>query len=467
MPSALATDPLARLKRVPLVLLLLLLGCSAPPVAAQTAVGTFRLANGLDVVVIPDQRLPVVTHMLWYRVGGADEPRGRSGLAHLLEHLMFKATGRIASGEFSRIITRLGGIDNATTTPDATYYYQRVAKDRLKRVMQLEADRMLGIKLDEAEIQVERMVVFEERRSDVEGDPISVLSEQMLAALYQNHPYGTPVLGWPHEVVTLTKADALPFYKRYYAPNNAILVVAGDVTEAEVRALATEVYGPLSAGPALPERVRPSEPPPRAARRVVLEDARTAGPTLVRFYLTPSVASAQGLEAESLEILARVLGHGDTSRLSAALVLKDKVAVAAAAMYVASARDSGRIAIFALPAPGVAIVDLEAALDLVVAEVRGKGLTAGEVDRARKSIEAKRVFESDSQLDLARQIGEALTAGRSLAHILEAPRRLEAVTKEDIATVATRYLDPRRSVTGVLLPEPVPAIPSTVGSKQP
>ena len=200
----------------------------ASPVASR--VGEFKLANGLRVVVVPDHRSPVVTHYVWYRAGSADEPSGVSGVAHFLEHLMFKSTDKIASGEFSRIVSRLGGQDNAFTTHDMTGYFQRISKDHLKKVMEMEADRMQNLRLTEKEVLTEREVILEERRTRTENNPSSILSEQMSASLYQNHPYRIPIIGWMHEMAKLSREDALAFYKEFYAPNNAIVVVAGDVS---------------------------------------------------------------------------------------------------------------------------------------------------------------------------------------------------------------------------------------------
>jgi zinc protease len=224
----------------------------------------FTLSNGMQVVVIPDHRAPVVTHMVWYRVGAADEPRGKSGIAHFLEHLMFKSTEKIASGEFSRIVSRMGGQDNAFTSQDATAYFQRIHKDRLGEVMAMEADRMVNLRLTEHEVLTERDVILEERRSRVENNPQAVLDEQMNAVLYYSHTYGIPVIGWEHEIARLTREDALSFYKHHYAPNNAILVVSGDVTPEEVRRLAEETYGKI---PANPDQAAGPTHGPGAARR--------------------------------------------------------------------------------------------------------------------------------------------------------------------------------------------------------
>jgi zinc protease len=423
---------------------------AVPPARAEPRVNTFTLANGMQVVVIEDHRVPVVTHMVWYRVGAAEDPWGTSGIAHFLEHLMFKSTGKLKSGEFSRTITRLGGRDNATTTHDTTSYFQRVAKEHLRAVMELEADRMLNLKLNEEEVKTERDVILAERRSNVDGNPLSLLSEQMLSVLYHNHPYGRPSIGWEHEMAKLSRQDASTFYKRYYAPNNAILVVAGDVTPEEVRSLAQATYGRNRPNRSLVRPIRPDEPKPIAARRVELVDGRAGARILLRYYLSPSFASGPPGEAESLELLARIIGGDDTSRLYRRLVV-EKLASTAGANFSAAARDSGRVAFVVIPLEEVALEKVEGILDTVIREVCEKGVTEAELERAKSAIEAARVFESDDQMQLARRYGEGVAFGQSLAQIAEIPQRVQSRSVDDIKRVAVEYLARERSVTGSLL----------------
>src|SRR5215475_7256621 len=285
----------------------------ASPIASR--VSEFTLANGLRVVVVPDHRAPVVTHYVWYLAGAADDPPGTSGIAHFLEHLMFKSTDKMPSGEFSKIVSRLGGQDNAFTTHDYTGYYQRIAKERLGTVMAMEADRMANLQLGEKDVETEREVILEERRARTENNPSNILSEQMSAALYRNHPYRIPIIGWMHEMAKLSRADALAFYKRFYAPNNAVMVVAGDVTAAEVKTLAEATYGKVKANPDVHSRLRPQEPPSRAPRRVELKDPRAGNASVRRFYLAPSLPKAEPGEAEALYLLMKIVGHSSTSRL--------------------------------------------------------------------------------------------------------------------------------------------------------
>ena len=422
----------------------------APAASAEPRVNTFTLANGLQVVVIEDHRVPVVTHMVWYRAGAAEDPWGTSGIAHFLEHLMFKSTGKLKSGEFSRTITRLGGRDNAVTTHDSTSYYQRVAKEHLRAVMELEADRMVNLRLVEEEVKTERDVILAERRSNVDGNPLSLLSEQMLAALYQNHPYGRPSIGFEHEMAKLSRQDAISFYKRYYAPNNAVLVVAGDVTPEEVRTLAQATYGKNRPNRALVRPVRADEPKPIAARRVQLIDGRAGARILLRYYLTPSFASGPAGEGESLELLARIIGGDDTSRLYRRLVV-EKLASTAGANFSSAGRDSGRLAFVVIPLEGVPLEKVEAVLDAIILEVREKGVTQAELDRAKGAFEAVRVFESDDQMQLARRYGEGVAFGQSIADIDELAKRVQSRSLEDIKRVASEYLGLERSVTGTLV----------------
>ena len=419
---------------------------------AETRAAEFKLANGLQVVVVPDHRAPVVTHMVWYKVGAADEPAGVSGIAHFLEHLMFKSTEKIAPGEFSKIISRLGGQDNAFTSQDATAYFQRVAKERLGQVMDMEADRMVNLRLTEKEVLTERDVILEERRSRIENSPQAILDEQMNATLYYSHPYGIPVIGWEHEMAKLSREDALSFYKRHYGPNNAILVVTGDVTPDEVRKLAEQSYGKVAVNPTIVGRSRPMDPEQRSARRVEYKDARAGKASIQRYYVTPSYLTAAPLEAEALDLLMKIVGSGATSRLYQKLVAEDGVASSAGGWYAGSSMDFGKIAVYAVPADGQPMDRVESAIDAVLAEVIQNGVTDVELDRAKKGYLAEYIYESDSQSTLARRYGWGLVVGRTIDDIEAWPAQIAKISREDIQKVAARYLEARRSVTGTLLP---------------
>jgi zinc protease len=421
----------------------------ARPVAGPE-VETFTLANGLDVVVVPDRRAPVVTHMIWYRVGSADEQRGKSGIAHFLEHLMFKGTKAHPAGEFSNTVSELGGQENAFTSYDYTAYYQRVPKEALKTLMEFEADRMTGLVLTDEVVLPERDVILEERRSRTDSDPAAQLSEVVSATLWMNHPYGLPIIGWDHEIQTLTRQDALDFYGKYYTPNNAILVVAGDIDAAEVRKLAEETYAKVARRADPPERVRPREPLQVAARRVELADARVRQPSVSRAYLAPSYRTAEGEDAYALDLLSIVLGGGSTSRLYRSLVVDKGIAAGAGAYYGGSSLDDNRFVIYASPRPGNSLADMETALDGEVARLIKDGVETGELERAKTRLIADTVYDLDSQASLARMFGSALTTGMSIKDVLAWPERIRAVAPEQVAAAAKKVLVLRQSVTGLL-----------------
>ena len=429
---------------------------------ASQRVSEFKLKNGLQVLVIPDHRAPVVTQMVWYRVGAADEPPGSSGIAHFLEHLMFKGTDLIPTGQFSKTIAKNGGEDNAFTNHDVTAYFQRVAKDRLPKVMEMEADRMANLRLSEEDVATERNVILEERRSRVDNDPGSILQEQMMAALYSNHPYGTPVIGWEHEIRALDREDALSFYRRFYAPDNAILVIAGDVEPEEVRRLAEETFGKLAPS-AKVSRARPQEPEHFAPVKVTLEDARAGRTTVQRFYLAPSYASAEPGEAEALDLLMRVAATGSVSKIYKRLVIEDKKAANAGGWYSDSGLDSGRLGFYAIAAEDVSAEELEQAIGGVIEDLRRDGVTQEELDRARASYIAEFVYTSDSQSRMARHYGWRLATGMTVADVEEWPNRLMRVTVDDLRAAARKYLVDKNSVTGYLLP--VPEHSSSIGGK--
>ena len=412
----------------------------------------FTLDNGLTVVVVTNRRAPIVTQMIWYKVGAADEAPGESGLAHFLEHLMFKGTEKLGPGEFSRIIAENGGRENAFTSYDFTAYFQTVANDRLQIVMQHEADRMTGLKLTDEVVLPERDVVREERRSRVDNDPGSQLSEVVLASLYLNHPYRTPVIGWDHEIMALNTEAALDFYRKWYAPNNAILIVAGDVEVEEVRQLAEKYYGPIPAK-AVPERARPTEPPHRASRRVVLESPRVHQPSLSIRYLAPSYRTAEGDEAYALQVLEEILGGGTSSRLYSTLVVEQGIAASAGVGYSADSYDRGGFTFYVSPRPGRSLEDAEAALLAEIERVIEEGVTEEEVATAKKRLSAGAVYARDPLSAAPRIIGRALTTGRTIEELENWPDRIEAVNVDQVNEAMRSLLKGTSSVTGVLLPE--------------
>ncbi len=429
----------------------------APARAEGPQISHFKLDNGLEVVVIPDHRTPVVTHMIWYRVGSADEQAGRSGLAHFLEHLMFKGTDKNPQGRFSQTLATIGGQENAFTTADYTGYFQRIAREYLPTVMEFEADRMTGLVLTDANVLPERDVVLEEYNMRVANSPEARLGEQVTAALFLNHPYGRPVIGWRPELEKLNREDALAFYRKFYTPNNAVVVIAGDVTGAEVRPLAEKTYGKIAPRSEIGPRMRPQEPPPVAVRQVTLADPRVAQPSLQRSYLVPSGTTAKPGESEALEVLAHVLGSGETSRLYRALVIEQHLATNAGGWYQGTALDETRFGVYASPLPGVAFATIEAAIDAVIAEIAEHGIAAEELERAKTRLIADAVYAQDNQATMARWYGAALTTGATVEQVASWPKRVHVVTADAVRDAARTWLDKRRSVTGYLVKE----LPST------
>jgi zinc protease len=425
---------------------------TAPAIAAPVAnVSHFTLANGLEVVVIPDRRTPVVTHMVWYKVGAADEPPGKSGIAHFLEHLMFKGTEKNPAGQFSKTVATIGGQENAFTANDYTGYYQRVAREHLKTLMEFEADRMTNLVLTDDVTAPELNVVLEEQNQRIANNPGARLGEQVEAALYLNHPYGKPVIGWRHEIEKLNRDDALAFYRQYYTPNNAVLVVAGDVTPEEVKALAEETYGKIAPRSQIVPRQRPQEPTQVASRHVTLTDPRVEQPSLQRSYLVPSSSTAKPGEAEALEVLSMILGGGTTGRLYLALVVDRQVALSAGAWYQGAGLDATRFGVYATPKLGTTLPQLEEAMDVVIDELIAKGITVDELERVKSRLIADAIFAQDSQATLARWYGVALTTGSTVEGVNTWPDRVRAVTAADVLQAAKSWLDKRRSVTGYLV----------------
>ena len=423
----------------------------ALPVLAEE-VTTFTLNNGMEVVVIEDHRAPVATHMVWYRVGAADEPAGVSGIAHFLEHLMFKGTETVAPGAFSAIVAAQGGSENAFTSWDYTGYFQRVAADRLDLMMQMEADRMRNLRLTEEDVVTERQVILEERNQRTDSDPASLFSEQRLAAQYMNHPYGIPIIGWRHEMEQLNREDALAFYRTYYAPNNAILVVAGDVDPAAVRKLAETHYGPLALTPDLKPRVRPSEPPQLAERRLTLADARVSQPYVIRSYLAPERNSGAQEKAAALTVLAELLGgSGNTSVLARALTFENPKATYASAFYDGTAMDETTFGLIIVPVPGVTLDEAEAAMDATIAQFLKDGVDEAAFQRIKTQIRAAQIYGKDNVDGLARKYGEALAVGLTVEDIQSWPDVLQAVTPADVMAAAAEVLDRRNAVTGHLV----------------
>jgi zinc protease len=437
----------------------LALACAA--VSAQSAgpsVAHYTLDNGLELVVIPDHRTPVVTHMVWYKVGAADETPGKSGLAHFLEHLMFKGTGKNPTGRFSQAVAAIGAHENAFTANDYTAYYQRIPSSQLKSMMEFEADRMTGLQLTDKVVLPERDVILEEQNQRVANNPRARLVEQIDAALYLNSPYGKPTIGWRHEMEQLSRDDAIGFYRRFYAPNNAVVVIAGDVDPEQALKLAQETYGKVAPNKNIFARHRPQEPPPTAVRSLTLADRRVEQPMLQRDYLVPSFASGKPGQSEALEVLAQILGGGENSRLYRALVVDKHFAVAAGGWYDSSALDMTKFGVYGVPQPGTSLPQLEGEIDAVIAQVIDNGVGADEFARAKTRLIADAIYAQDNQMSLARWYGVALTTGATVDDVRHWPDRIRAVTAAQVQEAARQWLDKRRSVTGYLVKDTRPQV---------
>jgi zinc protease len=430
---------------------------SSAAALAQPTITSFTLDNGLQVVVIPDHRTPVVTQMIWYKVGSADETPGKSGLAHFLEHLMFKGTSKHPAGEFSQTVLRVGGNENAFTSTDYTGYFQRVPSQELGKMMEFEADRMTGLVLKDENVLPERDVVLEEYNMRVANNPEARLAEQMMAALYLNHPYGRPVIGWHHEIEKLGREDALAFYRRFYAPNNAILVIAGDVDPNEVRPLAERSFGVVAAQPAIPaRRVRPQEPEPVAPRTVTLSDPRVEQPGIRRSYLVPSASTGAVGQSTALDVLAQLMGGGSNSYLYRRLVIDRPLAVNAAAAYQGVSLDPTQFTISVAPKPGVPFAQIEEVIDDVISDIGQNGIRTEDLERVKTQLIAEAIYAHDNQATLARWYGAALTTGLSIEDIRSWPERIRAVTADQVREAAQKWLDKKRSVTGYLVKDLMP-----------
>jgi len=428
------------------------------PALAQTApdgwkVTDFLLDNGMEVVVIPDHRAPIVTHMVWYKAGSADEPPGKSGIAHFFEHLMFKGTTTHKAGEFDAAIAAIGGSNNAFTSYDYTAFHETVTPQALGEMMSFEADRMRNLILSDEVIATERDVILEERRSRIDNNPDALLDEEANATLYQNQPYRIPVIGWEQEMEQLNRTDAKAFYDRYYTPNNAVLVVAGDVEPQTVRELAEKTYGKLARGPDLPPRVRPVEPEQNTARTVTLRDARVSVPSFSTQWVVPSYHTEKHGEAEALDLLAEILGGGSRSRLYQQLIVKQGIAASAGASYQGTMLDDTSFAVYATPRGDAKLADVEAAVNAEIARIAKDGVTADELEKAKNRFVRAMIFARDKQASMANIYGATLATGGTVQDVEQWPDRIRKVTADQVKAVAARYLGMDHATTGYLLPE--------------
>ncbi len=433
---------------------------------------TFTLKNGMQVVVLPRHLAPVVFQVVVYKAGAADGEKGKNGIAHFLEHLMFKATKKMKAGQFSQDIDRVGGTDNAFTNQDMTAFHQEFAAEHLPKFMAAEADRMVNLQLDDTVVLPERDVILNERGQTVESNPSSRLSEAMNAAIFQNHPYGLPVIGWRHEMETYTTQDAVDFYHRWYAPNNAILVVAGDVTPDEVKKLAEKNFGALPAHE-IPKRDRLMEPPPAAARRLSLASPEVEHPSMWRRYATESYRTSRLVLGDSdtyaLTVLSEIMGGGTVGRLYRQLVIAQHVAIAAGVGFSGDARDYGSLTFYASPRDVGDLGKVEAAIDVEIARLLKDGISDAELAAAKNRLQLEAAKARDSLQGPALLVAGSLAGGETMEDIQAWPERINAVTIADVMKAASTVLRPENSVTSTLLPAAVAdaAAPGTPASTIP
>jgi zinc protease len=415
-----------------------------------------RLDNGLKVVVKEDRRAPTAAHMVWYRAGSMDEVDGESGVAHLLEHLMFKGTPTVAAGEFSKRVAAAGGRDNAFTSRDYTAYFQQVPREQLATVMELEADRMRHLTLSADEFEPERKVVMEERRLRTDDEPQSQLFEQLMATAFIANPYRRPVIGWMNDLENMVVADARRWYDTWYAPNNATLVVVGDVEHEDVFALAKKFYGPMSAK-ALPLRKPREEPEQKGIRRVVVK-APADLPTVVLAFKAPVLRNPDtDRDPYALEMLAAVLDGHSAARIPTQLIRATAVAVSAGVGYDSTARGPGLFYLSASPSRGQTVETLEAALRAEIQRIAAEGVRDDELARAKAQLVASQIYKRDSMFAQAMEIGMLETIGFSHEDDETMIKQLKTVTSDEIKRVAGQYFSDATLTVAVLDPQPLPA----------
>ena len=419
-----------------------------PPVHSHT------LKNGMRILVKEDHRAPTVAHMVWYNVGGMDETEGHTGVAHLLEHMMFKGTPKVGEGQFSKRVAAAGGRDNAFTSHDYTAYFQQIPKESLPGMMALEADRMRHLTLSPKAFEQEIKVVMEERRMRTDDNPQSTLFEQLNAIAFQTHPYRRPVIGWMHDLEAMTVADAREWYQQWYVPNNATLVVVGDVDPKKIVALAERTYGKLAARP-LPKRSKDMEPLQRGIRRLSVE-APADLPMLVMAYKAPTLRKpSTERDHYALRILTTILSGNEAARLPQALVREQGIAVSVAADYDFTARGHSLFYLYGSPSPGKTVDQLETALRAQIGRIQTEGVMADELSRAKAQLVSSEVFKRDSMFGQAMEIGQLESAGLSWRDEETLLKGLQAVTADEIQAVAQKFLDDRQLTVGVLKPLPV------------
>ena len=446
--------PMCHAKWIPLSLA----SCLSLAATAGWADETFQkqLANGLRVIVKEDHRSPTAAHMVWYRVGSMDESNGSTGVAHLLEHMMFKGTPSTGPGEFSRRVAAAGGRDNAFTSRDYTAYFQQIPKQQLPEMMQLEADRMRHLTLDGKEFAQEIRVVMEERRLRTEDQPTSLLFEQLNAVAFQAHPYRVPIIGWMNDLENMTVDDARAWYDRWYAPNNAYVVVVGDVDHAQVFAWAEKYYGALDAR-SLPARKPQDEPSQQGLRRLTVK-APADLPVVIMAYKAPAIRDVErDVDPYALEMLAAVLAGHEAARLNQRLVREERLAVDAAASYDSTSRGPAMFFLHGSPSAGKTRAELETGLRAQIAEIQQQGVAREELERAKAQLIAAQIYKLDSIFAQAMEIGQLEAIGIPHAQNRRIIEKLQAVTAEEVQAVARKYFRDEQLTIAELDPQPLPA----------
>ena len=425
---------------------------------AQAAVTDVTLDNGMRVIVKEDRRAPVMVSQVWYRAGSVDEVNGTTGVAHVLEHMMFKGTKSVPPGEFSKRIAAAGGRENAFTSRDYTAYFQQMQKDRLELSMELEADRMANLQISDELFSKEIQVVMEERRMRTDDKPQSVLYERLMAAAFQSHPYGRPIIGWMNDLENMTAEDARDWYERWYAPNNATLVVAGDVDTEAVIALAKRHFGVLPVRQ-LPPRKPQQEPEQLGIKRMVVK-APAKVPYLLMAWHAPTLRDWQNdWEPYALQILAGVLDGNDSARLQKSLVKTQQIAASVGAGYDAVSRGPGMFMIDASPVEGKTVAELESAIRAELQKVQRDGISESELKRVKAQVIAADVYQRDSLFFQAMQLGEYAKVGLPLEALDGRVDKLRSVTAEQVQAVARKWLQDDRLNLAELDPQPLSGPP--------
>lgn len=434
--------------------------CALTGEALAMDIQTSELTNGMKIVVVPDHRSPVVVHSVWYTVGSVDEEEGRTGLSHMLEHMMFKGTQKYPYQEMDKLVQRNGGVQNAFTSRDMTAYHQTVTKDKLPLMMDIEADRMTGLHITDALLTPEKNVVLEERRLRTESQPQTRFSEEFIKTHFPNHPYGNPVIGWKTDIQNYKLTDLQDWYRRHYAPNNATLLVVGDVTLDDVKPLAEKAYGAIPAMPNVPKRTNHLEPARTAPVWFVKADADVHVPGFYRMYRTPSLF--QGIagqkpsvkDAMALRVLAEVLGGSDAGRLYQSLVVKSELADGAHADYDFMGSSESTLDIAITPKSGITLDKIDAAVASEVANIQTTPITDQELKRAKVNVLADTVYGLDDNDNLMWQVGVWLLSGGNIADFNAWQDTLKTITADDVRRVAQTYLVPANQTTGILVTTP-------------